>query len=196
MEPSFFETPDGFRAWFEAHAEDAFELWVGFYKKGSGRPSITWPEAVDQALCFGWIDGIRKSIDEASYKIRFTPRRPGSIWSTVNIGRVAELSRLGLMRPAGLRAFAARDEQKSAIYSHEQRQSVTLDPEAEREFRANEPAWAFFQSQPPSYRKALIWWVASAKRPETHQKRLATLIEESARGQTIAQFRRPGKPTE
>ena len=185
MEVAFFATPADLRAWFEQHAETHSEQWVGFYKKGSGRPSITWPEAVDQALCFGWIDGIRKSIDGESYKIRFTPRRPTSIWSAVNIARVEELTRLGLMLPAGLRAYAKRTEERS--YSYEQRKQAALDAEAEQQFRANAPAWAFFQAQTPSYRMTAIWWVISAKKDETRRKRLATLIEDSAAGRQIGQ---------
>jgi len=164
-------------------------LWVGFYKKDSGKPSITWPESVDQALCFGWIDGLRKSVDEETYTIRFTPRQPGSVWSAVNMRRVEELKEQGLMQPGGLRAFAARRENRSGIYSYEQRGDQLAEP-----YRAtlaqNEAAWDFFQKQPASYRKAAGWWVVSAKKEETRRKRLETLIVDSAAGRTIPQFTR------
>jgi uncharacterized protein YdeI (YjbR/CyaY-like superfamily) len=183
--PTFFASPDDFRAWLEEHHAEASELMVGFHKKSSGRPSITWPEAVDQALCFGWIDGVRKSIDETSYMIRFTPRKARSTWSTVNINRARELQDLGLMHPAGITAFERRSEDRSGIYSHEQGDAVTLDREFEQEFRANAQAWEYFQRQAPSYRKAAIWWIASAKKVETRRKRLAALIADSARGRTV-----------
>ena len=186
--PTFFATPDEFRAWLEAHHGTETELVVGFHKKGSGRPSITWPESVDQALCFGWIDGIRRSLDEESYTIRFTPRKPRSTWSAVNINRARELIDEGLMRPAGLAAFEARADDRSAIYSYEQRHSAVLPPEMEERFRANRAAWRFFEAQPPSYRKTAIYWVTSAKKVETRQKRLTTLIEDSANGRRISQL--------
>jgi uncharacterized protein YdeI (YjbR/CyaY-like superfamily) len=186
MGPVFFETPDEFRDWLAQHHETAAELLVGFYKRGSGRPSITWPESVDEALCFGWIDGVRRRVDEVSYTIRFTPRRPRSIWSAVNIKRAHELVELGRMRPAGLRAFQARADERSAVYAYEQRQAASLGPELERQFRADEPAWAYFQRQAPSYRQVAIWWVVSAKKEETRQRRLATLIADSAAGRRIA----------
>ncbi len=185
MTPTFFATPDEFRAWLEEHHAIAQELWVGFYKKGSGTPSITWPQAVDEALCFGWIDGIRKSIDAVSYKIRFTPRKARSTWSAVNIGRMAELTSLGLVHPAGLRAFEQRVDEKSSIYAYEQRKAPALDEELEQQFRANERAWTFFQAQNASYRKASIWWVISAKKEETRAKRFARLVEDSEQGRTI-----------
>ena len=181
MEAIFFETPPEFRRWFEENHQTGKELWVGFYKKGSGKPSITWPEAVDQALCFGWIDGIRKSIDADSYMIRFTPRKPGSIWSAVNIKRAGELSELGLMQPAGLAAFEKRDEKKARLYSYEQA-NHKLDEAYEEQFRGNERAWSFFQAQAPWYRRSAYWWIMSARKEETRLKRLAILIEESERG--------------
>ena len=190
--PMFFATPDDFRAWFEQNHETTAELWVGFYKVGSGRLSITWPQAVDQALCFGWIDGVRKRIDDESYVIRFTPRKPNSTWSAVNIRRFRELEAQGRVRPAGLRAFAARADEKSAIYAYEQHEAAELDPEADKQFRANERAWTFFQSQPPSYRRTAIYWVISAKREETRARRLATLIADSEASRTIAPLTRPG----
>ncbi|HWM92332.1 MAG TPA: YdeI/OmpD-associated family protein [Thermoanaerobaculia bacterium] len=178
----FFSTPSEFRAWLEKHHEREKELLVGFYKKGSGKPSITWPESVDEALCFGWIDGVRKSLGEESYMIRFTPRKPSSNWSAVNVARVEELSREGRMRPAGLKAFEERSEAKTGIYAYEQKDAATLEKAEERQFKANKPAWEFFHSQPAWYRKTAIWRVVSAKKEETRKKRLATLIEESAQG--------------
>ena len=191
MEPTFFAAPSAFRAWLEEHHERAQELWVGFYKKGSGQPSITWPEAVDEVLCFGWIDGVRKGIDDVSYTIRFTPRKPRSIWSAVNVKRAEELTRLGLMRPAGLRAFEARAAERSGIYAYEQRNAAELGEVYERRFRANKEAWDFFQAQAASYRRTAIWWVISAKREETRLKRLAALIDHSAHGRTIRPLTRP-----
>jgi uncharacterized protein YdeI (YjbR/CyaY-like superfamily) len=183
---TFFATPVEFRAWLEANHAQASELWVGFHKKGSGLPSMTWPEAVDEALCFGWIDGVRKSIDETSYANRFTPRKSRSTWSAVNIKRVRELVAEGRMRPAGLRAFAARADDKSGTYSYEQRDAVELGDAYERQFRAKHAAWDFCQAQAPSYRKAAIWWVVSAKKEETRQRRLTALIDDSAAGRRIA----------
>src|SRR5262249_52161737 len=154
---TFFSTPEEFRAWLDEHHADETELWVGFYKKGSGRPSITWPESVDEALCFGWIDGVRKSVDEESYANRFTPRRARSVWSAVNVKRVQELTELGRMRPAGLKAFAERAEERSGVYAYEQRGSAELGAEFEELFRANEAAWTFFRAQPAGYRKTATW---------------------------------------
>jgi uncharacterized protein YdeI (YjbR/CyaY-like superfamily) len=192
--PTFFAAPAEFRAWLEEHHATARELWVGYHRKGTGRPSITWPESVDQALCFGWIDGIRKSVDDASYMIRFTPRRARSTWSAVNVMRVVELTELGLMRPAGLRAFEERTDEKTGIYSYEQARTAELDAAHEERFRAHEPAWEFFQAQPAWYRRAATRWVASAKKEETRLRRLATLIEDSAHGRTIAPLtRRSGR---
>lgn len=177
----FFKTPADFRKWLEKNHASASELAVGFYKKGSGRPSITWPESVDQALCFGWIDGIRRTIDADSYQIRFTPRRSGSNWSSININRVEALTRDGLMHPAGLKAYAARKEHKSVIYSYEQR-SPELPAVYEKRLKQNRAAWEFFKAQPAWYRKQACWWVVSAKKEETRIKRLEKLIEESAQG--------------
>jgi uncharacterized protein YdeI (YjbR/CyaY-like superfamily) len=185
MTPTFFATPQELRAWLEAHHADARELFVGFHKKGTGRPSITWPESVDEALCFGWIDGVRRSLGPESYVIRFTPRKARSTWSAVNIKRAGELIAEGRMQPAGLKAFEARTDDRSAIYAYEQRGEAKLDPEQEREFRANAAAWEHFQSRPAGYRKSALWWVVSAKREETRRKRLTTLIEDSAAGRTI-----------
>jgi uncharacterized protein YdeI (YjbR/CyaY-like superfamily) len=191
MDVIFFATPPDLRTWFESHHDQARELWVGFYKKASGKPSITWPESVDEALCFGWIDGVRKSIDESSYKIRFTPRRPGSIWSAVNIKRAGELTELGRMQPAGLEAFDKRKDARSAVYAYEQRETARLEGAYEEQLRANPKAWAFFQAQPPWYQRAASWWVISAKKEETRLKRLATLIEDSAQGRSVAPLTRP-----
>ena len=184
MNPKFFKTPSAFRKWLEAHHASSKELWVGFYKKGSGKPSIDWPESVDEALCFGWIDGIRKSIDEESYMIRFTPRKPSSVWSAVNIRNVEKLVRENRMRPAGLKAFAARKENRSGIYSYEQRSPELVEPYLGK-LKRNKEAWKFFQTQPPSYRKVMNWWVISAKQEETRLKRLDKLIEESAQGRRM-----------
>ena len=194
MKPTFFKSPAELRRWFEKHHDKTQELWVGFYKKSSGKPSITWPESVDEALCFGWIDGVRKSMDDISYTIRFTPRKPRSTWSAVNIKRAQELADLGRMQPAGLKAFQERTEDRSRIYSYEQRQTVQLDDQHGKKLRANKKAWAFFQSQPPWYQQAAKWWVMSAKKDETQLKRLDTLIEDSANGRTIAPLTRPQKP--
>jgi uncharacterized protein YdeI (YjbR/CyaY-like superfamily) len=193
MKPTFFATPTEFRAWLEKHHDRAEELWVGFYKKSSGNPSITWPEAVDEVLCFGWIDGKRKGIDDSSYAIRFTPRKPNSIWSAVNLRRVEELAREGRMHPPGLKAFDQRVTERSRIYSYEQRDAARLDDAQEKLFRANRKAWDYFQTAPPSYRKAAIWWVVSAKAEETRLRRLTKLIDDSERGRTVPPLTRPGK---
>ena len=186
----FFATPAEFRKWLEANHDKAQELWVGFYRRESGRPSITWPESVDEALCVGWIDGIRKRLDDESYVNRFTPRKPRSTWSAVNIARVAELERQGRMLPAGRAAFARRTDDKSAIYAYEQRKTATLGEEAERQFRANAKAWEFFNAQPPWYRRTAIYKIVSAKREETREKRLAALIADSAAGRRIGELDR------
>lgn len=192
MKLRFFKTPGDFRRWLEKNHATAPELWVGFYRKDSGKPSITWPESVDQALCFGWIDGLRKSVDEESYTIRFTPRKPGSVWSAVNMRRARELIEQELMQPAGLRAFEARRENRSGIYSYEQRGDQLAEPYRSR-LAENAAAWDFFQRQPASYRKAAGWWVVSAKKEETRRKRLEALIVDSAAGRTIPQFTRAKK---
>jgi uncharacterized protein YdeI (YjbR/CyaY-like superfamily) len=176
-EPRFFRSGAEWRKWLERNHAKADELWVGYHKKATGRPSMTWAESVDEALCFGWIDGLRKSLGDESYKIRFTQRRPGSNWSTVNVKRVKELTKLGLMQPAGTAAFAAR--KSSGNYSYEQRNAAKFAPEQERRFRANRAAWKFFEAQPPGYRRLATWWVISAKREDTRDKRLAKLIEDS-----------------
>jgi uncharacterized protein YdeI (YjbR/CyaY-like superfamily) len=194
MKPTFFKTPAAWRTWLEEHHADRTELWVGFYKKGSGRPSITWPESVDGALCFGWIDGVRKSLDDERYVIRFTPRRQGSVWSAVNIRRMAELEKLGLVSAAGKQAFERRRDDRSAIYSYEQRKAAALTPAQQAQLEANGPAWAFFSAQAPWYRRVVAHWVTSAKKVETQQKRLARLIEDSAAGRRIAPILGPPSP--
>jgi len=191
MKPLFFASPSELRNWFEKYHETTQELWVGFYKTGSGKPSVTWQEAVDQELCFGWIDGVRKGIGDLSYTIRFTPRRPHSNWSSVNIKRVGELIKLGLLQPAGLKAFQERDQNKSGLYSYEQRKNSQLDPAYENQLRANKKAWEFFQSRPPSYQQPAIWWVMSARQEETRLKRLTILIECSEQGRTVPPLTRP-----
>jgi uncharacterized protein YdeI (YjbR/CyaY-like superfamily) len=185
MEPTFFATPADFRAWLERHHDSVSEVLVGFHKKGSGRPSITWPEAVDQALCFGWIDGVRRRIDDASYSIRFTPRKPRSTWSAVNIKRMQALIDQGLVARAGVAAFERRADDRTAIYSYEQRRNARLEPDQERRLHADERALAFVEAQPPSYRRAAIHWVTSAKKPETRERRLSQLIEYSAAGRAV-----------
>ena len=190
MEPRFFRNAVGFRRWLEKHHSSADELWVGFYKKGASQSGITYKEAVDEALCFGWIDGVRNGIDAERYTNRFTPRKPKSNWSDVNTHRVKELIEEGRMHPAGLAAFELRDAARSGVYSFENREAATLTQEQAARFRRNAGAWTFFQSQPPGYRKTAIWWVVSAKREETREKRLATLIEDSANRLRIAMLRR------
>ncbi len=184
VRPTFFKTAASFRDWLERNHATASELLVGFYKKGSGKPSITWPESVDQALCFGWIDGIRRRIDDVSYSIRFTPRRRSSIWSAVNIRRAKELGEQQMMHPAGSRAFEQRSEEKSRIYSYE-RERAMLTPADEKRFRANKKAWKFFSEQPAGYRRLTAHWVTSAKKEETRARRLTTLIEASAESRRL-----------
>ena len=191
MEPTFFATPAEFRAWLERHHAERRELLVGFYRKGSGRPSITWPESVDEALCFGWIDGVRRSFDDDAYTIRFSPRQSRSTWSAVNVRRAQELIEEGRMTPAGLAAFEARSGDRTGIYSYEQRRQAALGAEQEARFRAVPAAWEWFQARPPSYRRAAIHWVTSAKREETRARRLAALIEDSAAGRAVKPLRRP-----
>ena len=185
MNPRFFPTPAAFRKWLAANHAKSQELWVGFYKKGSGKPSIDWPQSVDEALCFGWIDGIRKSIDEESFKIRFTPRRPGSIWSAVNMRNVERLIKDQRMQPAGMKAWEARKEYRSGIYAYEQRPQELVEPYATK-FKKNKTAWKFFLAQPAGYRKLMTWYIVSAKQEETRLKRLERLIEESAQGKRIS----------
>lgn len=189
---AFFASPRELRKWFSRHHASAGELWVGYYKKGSGKPSVTWPESVEEALGYGWIDGIRKSIDEESYRIRFTPRRRTSNWSRINIKLVEKLIAEGRMTPAGLKAFAVRSEKRSAVYTYEQK-NPALEARFERELKKNEDAWSFFQAQPPWYRRTVARWVMSAKKEETQLRRLKTLIEDSARGRAIKPLARAKK---
>jgi uncharacterized protein YdeI (YjbR/CyaY-like superfamily) len=191
MEPTFFATPEDFRAWLEAHHETETNLLVGFHKKGSGRPSITWPESVDQALCFGWIDGVRRSLGDEAYTIRFTPRKPRSTWSAVNVARMQELVAEGLVHPAGQAAFERRRDDRTAIYSYEQRRKARLPAEYQQRLRANAAAAEYFEAQPAGYRRTATHWVISAKRPETRERRLEELIEDSAAGRTIRLLTRP-----
>lgn len=181
----FFETAALFRRWLRANGATAEELVVGFHKVGSGRPSLTWPESVDEALAFGWIDGVRKRIDEHSYQIRFTPRRPGSIWSAVNIAKVEALEAAGRMTAAGRAAFARRTEARSAIYAYEQRHTLELAPEVTKQFKKNTKAWRFFEATPPSYRKLMTFWIMSARQPATRERRVARLIAASAEGRRL-----------
>ena len=185
MAATFFPTQQDFRDWLEKNHKNEQELLVGFYKVGTKKPSITWSESVDQALCYGWIDGVRKSIDEESYSIRFTPRKPTSIWSAINIKKVEELTKAGLMTEKGHKAFALRKEEKSAIYSHE-KELATLDPDYEKQFKANKKAWEFFNNQAPSYKKVMLHWIMSAKQEKTRVSRLEKTIKESESGKRIS----------
>ena len=184
MEPIFFANPAAFRKWFEKNHLKEKELVVGFYKTGTGKPTITWPQSVDEALCFGWIDGVRKSIDDESYMIRFTPRKPTSIWSAINIKKIEDLTRQGLMYPAGLEAFRKRSEKKSRVYSYEN-EPVSLSKPYEKSFKANKKAWEYFQLQPPSYQKVATRWIMTAKQEATQQSRLQTLIADCEAGRWL-----------
>jgi len=190
LQPIFFSIQQELRNWFKNNHDKVQELLIGFYKKNSGIQSISYQEALDEALCFGWIDGIRRSIDEISYTIRFTPRKPKSSWSIVNIKRVIDLKKLGRMQLPGLKTFEARDQEKSERYSNE-RKMVKLDPSYEKKLKANKKAWDYFQSKPPSYQRPAMWWIMSAKQEETRLKRLAKLIEDSENGRTISPLTRP-----
>jgi uncharacterized protein YdeI (YjbR/CyaY-like superfamily) len=183
--PTFFESSTGFRAWLETYAATESELIVGFHKRASKPEGMTWSQSVDEALCFGWIDGVRTRIDDHSYKIRFTPRKPSSIWSAININKVGELRSQSKMMQAGLTAFERRSENKSRIYAYEQAKRAMLEPEQEAIFRKNRKAWAFFLAQAPSYRHRAAWHVTSAKRAETRAARLAKVIKASANGVRI-----------
>jgi len=184
-EAIYFDSRAAFRTWLEEHHETATEVWVGYWKKATGKPSPVWSEAVDEALCFGWIDGVLRGIDGERHIQRFTPRKPVSNWSAVNIAKVGKLRAEGRMRPAGEAAFARRRDDKSGVYSYEQRKNPQLEPEEQAQLEGNAAARAFFSAKPPSYRRPAIWWVVSAKKPETRARRLATLIEDSAAGRTI-----------
>ena len=189
-DPIFFDSPEAFYAWLEEHHESETEVYVGIWKKHTGKPSLTWSQAVDQALCFGWIDGRLNRIDEDRHMQRFTPRKPDSNWSKVNIAKVEKLREAGLMRPAGEAAFARRRADRTGVYSFEQEEEAKLPADGEARFRANERAWEFFESQAPWYRRAAIHLVVSAKKPETRERRLERLIDDSAAGRRIRQLSR------
>jgi len=190
--PTFFPTPAAFARWLRRHHAREKVLWVGYHKKGTGKPSLTWPESVREALRFGWIDGVRRSVDADRYMVRFTPRKPTSTWSNVNIRIAKELIAEGLMEPPGLAAFEARSETRSGVYTYEKGES-SAEEAVERAIRKSREAWSFFRAQPPWYRRTSARWVMSAKKEETRQRRLATLIEDSARGRAIGPLRRAGK---
>lgn len=185
MEPHFFETPQDFRRWLDKNHEKETELLVGFYKTDSGRISITWPESVDEALCYGWIDGVRKSLSEDSYTIRFTPRKPTSIWSAINIDKMEALLKNDLVKPMGIAAYEKRKDSRSKVYSHEQKEPIELPEVFEAEFKANAPAWAFFMDQAPSYRKVMIHHITSAKQEKTKRSRFETLLKASELGKRV-----------
>ena len=190
MEPEniqHFATSADFARWLKKHHAKAEVLWLGYHKRATGTPSITWPESVDEALCFGWIDGLRKRIDDERYVIRFTPRKTGSTWSAVNVHRMEALVALGRVQKAGLLAYEARSSDRTAIYAYEQR-SPELEDQYEKLFRKNQKAWAFYQAQAPSYRKSANWWVVSAKQESTRTRRLTQLIADSAAGRRLAQY--------
>ena len=188
----FFATPEELRDWFDANHETADELWLGYYRKSTGRPSVDWSQAVDEALCVGWIDGVRYRLDDTAHAQRFTPRRKGSIWSAINVAKVASLTSERRMRPAGLAAFEARTPEKTAIYSYERDAAAFSDDEAAR-FRSDAAAWANWERRPPSYRKAATYWVTSAKQQATRERRLAALIEDSAAGRKPKALTPPGE---
>lgn len=181
----YFSSAAQFRAWLQKHAATETELLVGFHKVDSGTPSMSWPESVDEALCFGWIDGVRKRVDDARYCIRFTPRKPTSIWSAVNIAKYEQLEASGRMTPAGAAAFAKRTARKSKVYAYEQTKSAELSASELRDFRKQKDAWTFFEAAPPSYRKVMLHWVCTAKKAETRAARFAKLVEACVRGERI-----------
>lgn len=185
LDAVFFESPADFRAWLERHHGTEPELWVGYHRKSAGRPTLTWQESVAEALCYGWIDGIRKKVDDERYAIRFTPRKAGSTWSAVNVATMARLLAEGRVRPAGQRAWERRSDERTGTYSYEQRGEARLAPAEERELRRNRAAWKYWESCPPGYRKMMTWRVVSAKRPETRAKRLAQLIASCAEGKRL-----------
>jgi uncharacterized protein YdeI (YjbR/CyaY-like superfamily) len=192
-DPIYFSSPAEFRAWLEEHHETETEVWVGMWKKATGRQGLNWAQAVEEALCYGWIDGIAKRVDAERHKQRFTPRKPTSNWSAINIANVERLRAEGRMRPAGEAAFARRRDDRSAVYSHEQRKNPEFEPGALAQIEADEAAWAYWSARPPSYRRQATWWVISAKRPETRARRLATLIADCAAGRTIKPLTPPAQ---
>jgi len=175
MKPRFFSSPEKFREWLERNHDSTSELLLGFYKKSSGKKSVTYAEALDEALCYGWIDGVRKNLDETSYTIRFTPRKARSIWSLVNVRHVERLTKEGRMRPAGIEAYARRDPKRTGIYAFENRPRE-FSPEFEKAFRKNKTAWRFFEKQPPGYKRVIVFWVMEAKKEETRLKRFKQLV--------------------
>ncbi len=183
--PKFFATPEQFRQWLAANAATSAELIVGFHKVGSGRPSMGWSEAVDEVLCVGWIDGVRKQIDAQAYQIRFTPRKPTSIWSAVNIAKFRRLQAEARVQPAGARAFAHRTDAKSGVYAYEQEETASLSNDEVRKFKQHPTAWRFLEATPPSYRKVVLHWVVRAKKPDTRAARLAKLFEACAAGERL-----------
>ena len=187
----FFASTDELRDWFDANHETADELWLGYHKKATGRPTISWSDAVDEALCVGWIDSVRYALDDERSAQRFTPRRKGSVWSAINVRKVGELTAQGRMRPAGLAAFAARSPEKTGIYSYERAEAAFTDGELAA-IRADDAAWADWERRSPSYRRTVTHWVTSAKRPETRARRLASLIEDAAAGRPVGPMRPPG----
>ncbi|HYN35360.1 MAG TPA: YdeI/OmpD-associated family protein [Actinomycetota bacterium] len=186
--PLFFADQSKFRAWLTKNHDKLDEAQIGFYKKASGIPSMTWPEAVDEALCFGWIDGRRNGIDDVSYMNRFTPRKRTSNWSAINIKRANELAKEGLMQPAGLEAFSRRTDDRSAIYSYEQMKTAKLPEKYAKRFRESRKAWGYYKAQSPSYKRTVAWWVISAKKEETRLRRLGQLIEHSGKGRKHPNF--------
>lgn len=194
-EPVFFDDAGALRRWLEKNHAQAAELFIGFLKKRPGKKSLTYAEALDEALCFGWIDGVRRSLDESRWYQRFTPRKAKSIWSLVNVRHVERLEKEGRMAPPGRKAFEARDESRTGLYSFEQRKAPAFARAEEQAFRSNPKAWAFFQAQPPGYRRTATFWVVSAKKPETRQRRLAQLVADSANGRRLGLLTRPEKPS-
>jgi uncharacterized protein YdeI (YjbR/CyaY-like superfamily) len=189
----YFNSPDELRDWFDANHQTADELWLGYWKKGTGRPSVTWTQAVDEALCVGWIDGVLQRVDDQRHAQRFTPRRKGSNWSAINVAKVGRLTEEGRMRHAGLRAFEARTPERTAVYSYERAIEPMTEDELAR-FRANAGAWADWERRPPSYRRGATAWVTNAKQPATRERRLATLIEDSSAGRMIKPMRVAREP--
>jgi uncharacterized protein YdeI (YjbR/CyaY-like superfamily) len=196
MNPVYFTSTDELRAWFDTHHADETELLVGYYKRGTDHPTISWSQSVDQALCFGWIDSQGRRVDDQRWCVRFTPRKAGSIWSAVNVAKVAELTAAGLMTPAGLRAFEARRADRTGVYSHERAEDAVLDDTRTTLFQAVPGAWEWFTGQAPSYRRAAVHWVLTAKQQTTRDRRLRQLIDDSAAGRTVPPLtRHTGRPT-
>jgi uncharacterized protein YdeI (YjbR/CyaY-like superfamily) len=180
--PKFFEDSNAFRNWLQANSAESAELIVGYHKVGTGQPCMTWSESVDEALCFGWIDGVRKRIDDCTYSIRFTPRKPTSIWSAINIAKFEQLSDQGRMTSAGELAFAKRTTLKSAVYAYEQATTAELSPDEVQTFRDDQVAWEFFESSPPGYKKVILHWVTTAKRAGTRASRLTKVVQACSAG--------------